>query len=109
MLKNNQTGEITTLDYPDNYYIYNPFVARRINHQVFLYDLTDGREVRIKIDNDIIEPSQIIKNPSYPGDYYTIKKYKQYEIPASEFGTWIATTGFSYVDNSEYSVVVKNQ
>lgn len=107
MLKNNQTGEITPLDANDaNCYFYNPFVARRINHQVFLYDLTDGREVRVKIDNDIIEPSQI-KAPAYPSDYYTIKKYKQYQIPDSEFGTWIATTGFSYVDNSEYSVVVK--
>lgn len=109
MLKNNQTGEITTLD--DNnavYYLYNPFVVRRINHQVFLYDLTDGREIRIKIDNDIIEPSQI-KAPACFGDCYTIKKYKQYQIPPREFGTWIATNGFSYVDNSEYSVVVKNQ
>jgi len=107
MLKNNQTGEITTLDYPDNYYLYNPFVVIIINHKVFIYDLTDGREVRIKIDNDIIEPSQI-KAPA-AGDCYTIKKYKQYQIPPREFGTWIATTGFSYVDNSEYSVVVKNQ
>lgn len=109
MLKNNQTGEITPLDANDaDCYFYNPFVARRINHQVFLYDLTDGREVRIKIDNDIIEPSQI-KAPADAGDCYTIKKYKQYQIPPREFGTWIATTGFSYVDNSEYSVVVKNQ
>jgi superfamily II DNA or RNA helicase len=108
MLKNNQTGEITMLDDNDaDCYFYNPFVVRITNHQVFLYDLTDGREVRIKIDNDIIEPSQI-KAPA-AGDCYTIKKYKQYQIPPREFGTWIATTGFSYVDNSEYSVVVKNQ